>query len=114
METTVDAVTIPQRVAAGAAWLDQNRPGWWQNRPGWPQNIYLDQLDMSLDCGCVLGQLVGPYEWAIKVLDVPDPDALGFHIPWDPSWPGRYFAEYDALTAEWRKVIEARRVGAAS
>jgi hypothetical protein len=41
--------TITERVAAGAAWLDANRPGW-------VERIDLDTLDLGDPCRCVLGQ----------------------------------------------------------
>jgi hypothetical protein len=42
------------RVAAGAAFLDKQMPGW-------AERIDLGQLDLFDECGCVLGQLGGNY-----------------------------------------------------
>jgi hypothetical protein len=54
-------MSVDDRVAAGAAWLDANRPSWWQR-------INLDTLDLSLNCGCVLGQLDGDFWDAPEVI----------------------------------------------
>lgn len=44
-------LTIEQRVAAGAAWLDRTRPGW-------VDEVDLDRLEMTECKSCVLGQIV--------------------------------------------------------
>ena len=43
-----------ERVLRGAAWLDENHPGW-------ENNLDLSKLEMSQCDWCVLGQAVGSY-----------------------------------------------------
>lgn len=55
---------VAERVAAGAAYLDDREPGWWER-------IDMDRLDMSAECLCVLGQLATDLEtplWAAIVM----------------------------------------------
>lgn len=100
--------TIAERVARGAALLDEREPGW-------HQRIDLETLDMELPCNCVLGQLhhdqddplAGDGYWpALEELGIP---------AWPVSKPAAYaFAAdkiggYPALTAAWRELIESRR-----
>lgn len=97
-------LTITERVAAGAAWLDENKPGW-------VERISLDKLDIESDCGCALGQVYGGYNdspytarWHAKgkylavergfVVDILENDQRG---------------AYAALTAEWKRIIQERR-----
>lgn len=102
--------TIDERVAAGAAWLDEHRPGWWQR-------INLDTLDLGDPCKCVLGQEYGQFG------NAPDEmwdhgsnahrrdRAMGFNA--EAVDFGRGDDEFDALTAAWRTLITARRDAAA-
>jgi hypothetical protein len=90
--------TIDERVAAGSAWLDANRPGWWQR-------INLDTLDLGDPCECVLGQEDGNY-WDTAPDLGGDAAVLGFNTrPWcrDPD------QELAGLEAAWRTLIQARR-----
>ena len=48
-----------ERVARGAALLDENRPGW-------ATVIDTGKLDLRHDCACILGQLEGSYNAAEK------------------------------------------------
>jgi hypothetical protein len=102
------STTIAERVAAGAEWLDVNRPGW-------VDRINLETLNLSSPCRCILGQELGDYcEAPYELIGWPSDDdderddsravELGFNIP--SSWM-EY--DYEALTAEWRRYIEARR-----
>lgn len=50
----MDELTIEQRVAAGAAWLDEHAPGW-------VAQIDLSSLDIEEPCNCILGQVYGHY-----------------------------------------------------
>lgn len=43
--------TVEERVAKGAAWLDENHDGW-------IEEVELDRLDLGSECNCVLGQIV--------------------------------------------------------
>lgn len=107
---TVDVAAIPDRVAAGAEHLDREAPGWWQD-------IDLEDLDLASDCRCILGQVIGEYTAALDELKVCDGEGLGFDaVMGDYDDPiaevRRRDAEYAALTAEWKRVIEARRAQA--
>ena len=87
--------TIAERVAAGAAFLDERKPGWWKR-------INLDTLDIYSCTACVIGQLGMADEGHENPFD---PD-LGFDKALDAA-PG--MAGYRALNRAWRRVIEARR-----
>jgi hypothetical protein len=103
------SAAIAERVAAGAALLDEKRPGWWRQ-------VDLAVLDLE-DCRlCVIGQLFGP-EWeysrgsygaglAALGLDAGryEEFAYGFDI--------ENFREFADLTAEWRRLVAARRLAA--
>ena len=125
--------TIAERVAAGAAFLDEHDPDWW--RADAERAIDLDTLYQGSSHRCVLGQrcpletltaarqAAGDGEWAIErydayaaalfgadALDVEGSLAirateLGF------AWLGSSGndARFDDLTAEWKRLIEARR-----
>lgn len=112
--------TIAERVAAGVAWLDQNRPGW-------VQRINLDTLDLGDPCQCVLGQeftveargdLATPYEIGRQALLRSTNDeaatlvsaGLGFHAMADIIGPATETdPEYVRLTTAWRDLIAQRR-----
>jgi hypothetical protein len=107
--TTAD---VAERVAAGAAFLDQRHPGWWQH-------IDVGQLNLGSCVRCVLGQLFpnaddpqNSYEDACMALDIGDRDMdadLGFDRY---GFPLAEFApddSYGALTTEWCRVITERR-----
>lgn len=120
--------TVAGRVAAGAAFLDEREPGWWQR-------IDLDRLEMASECRCVLGQLstdVAPW-WPDVVREFglrraaatfsDDPRLCDWELGFNVSL-ARGKQEQDRecaeLGAEWKRVITARRaevrvlVGAAS
>lgn len=99
--TAVAEATIGHRVEAGAAWLDEHRPGWWQRTD-------VDMLAMHSRCRCVLGQEFGDYYMVPLMLD--ESVTLGFdckHIDGEPAK-----TEFDALTEAWRTLIETRRAEA--
>lgn len=111
---------ITERVAQGAALLDEKLPGW-------HERIDVGRLDLGDTCDCILGQEfashpdvdvdndwsgTSPFDIGVREL---------FAAPWYASAGqaeahgfdaigklGR-MAEVDALTAEWRRVILARR-----
>lgn len=128
------SAAIAERVAAGAAFLDEHDPQWW--RADVERAIDLGTLDLAYGDRCILGQrcpletlraFIGfepdeeddDYEYkyaayAGKLSGLPavgTRDALeawatarGFNRPFGNP-PG----EYDDLTAEWRRVIAERR-----
>jgi len=96
--------TIDERVAAGAKWLDEHRPGWWQR-------IDLDTLNLGDPCQCVLGQLYGHFVYAPDEIWTNNLSfAGGFNA--EVGLRGDYdetVTEFAALTAAWRTLIQARR-----
>jgi hypothetical protein len=95
--------SIAERVAAGAAFLDEHEPGW-------AARIDLDRLALE-DCqDCVLGQILGSFDDGLLDLNLEDPGAieLGF------MEPGLFLIDtnYPDLTAEWKRVITERRAAA--
>jgi hypothetical protein len=121
--------TVAECVEAGAAFLDDYDRGWWRADDG--RAIDLGALDLSSGSNCVLGQrcpleirandqLDTPYyAWAKVILGTGIDRAVdmwaaerGFQV--FPYIEGVREGdgeddEYDALTAEWKRVIEARR-----
>lgn len=125
----VTALDIRRRVTAGVEWLDATDPGWWRaDQPGHgPESgpIDLDALVMSSSCYCVLGYRWGGYYRAPLTVD--QAVELGFDTAVGAAMDVRRYNsseeyrqalqsaqddEYDALTAEWRRCIEARRSAA--
>jgi hypothetical protein len=125
---TQTTLTLAERVAAGAAWLDDHKPGW-------DALIDLGRLNMADSCCCVLGQVYESaaeaandqarqnhddwgwtgYDWAIDELGAPQYYG-GFAFTYDeliaaidqhhstvPAW-----AE---LGTAWKQLIAARRAG---
>jgi hypothetical protein len=105
--------TTPERVARGVALLDEKLPGW-------VDRIDLDRLDLGSPCRCILGQTWDgipdpestPFAAHANELDLygEDENDYGFNAggeDWFADEP-----EYRALTAEWTRVILARRAGA--
>jgi hypothetical protein len=103
---------ISARVANGAALLDEKEPGWYSQ-------IDTDVLDLEHPCGCVLGQTwdgyaepwESPYEAHLEKLFT----GRGGRGEWSAAYGfSLLYTEggaFDALTAEWRRVILARRGG---
>lgn len=122
--------TIPERVAAGAAFLDEHDPQWW--KADVERAIDLDTLRLESLDSCVLGQrcplsvladYLGTDEDRLERFDRLEAyrayggflsginnyfeigdwaRGLGFNT-------GRGFTEWDQLTAEWKRVITERR-----
>ena len=94
--------TIEARVVRGAALLDETLPGW-------VERIDLDNLALDDECDCVLGQtwdgysLSSPFDAHMNELGLLGSEGIehGFDVR-DPR-------EYEALTAEWKRLVEARR-----
>jgi len=125
----VTILDIRRRVAAGVEWLDANDPGWWKaDQPGCGSEggpIDLDALVMSHACYCVLGQRLGSMWNAPLTVDqaveLGFDTAVGAEMDVDRYNDSAEYAgrarrarddEFDALTAEWRRCIEARRSAA--
>jgi len=97
----VTTLTVEQRVAAGFAFFEAHRPGWWQ-----VGTFSLQDFDLTDNCACVVGQLFdGDFNDAIEQhwLDLDYPEAIRFVL---------YTGDYDtfvALEDEWRRLVAARR-----
>lgn len=91
--------TVQDRVATGAALLDEQMPDW-------VERIDLGRLDVESPCRCVLGQLFGDYAdgWAVLSDFTSLSQAISHGFEADS-------VEYDELTAEWRALIEQRQAG---
>ena len=120
--------TVTERVAAGAAFLDEHDPQWW--RADVERAIDLADFDLESTSSCVLGQRCplelhfNAAEWmsrydtfAIKLSGIvafDRSDLSGWAVPlgfqagtYDDS--DDYYDEYDELTAEWKRIITGRR-----
>lgn len=95
------------RVANGAAYLDQVKPGWFNQ-------IDTDTLTMINPCGCIVGQLCGDYNRDLKELLGRGADAFslsqtyGFNLPleWNEGQPT---VAWLALQDAWVEAIAARK-----
>lgn len=113
--------TVTEKVALGAAFLDEKLPGW-VNR------VALDLLNMAGSSRCVLGQLHpdGFWESAIALTGYTRPEPGAFDHPdgfmgygelreWAQEH-GFYWTDsdvyYDELQPAWREFIEARQAAA--
>jgi hypothetical protein len=105
MTTIID---YQSRVKAGAAFLDEKRPGW-------AAEIETFRLSLKSLCDCVLGQLYGFYEEAMSVLGLTSDRAieLGFTVevynPFSTVSPLEAFAILDQL---WTVEIRSRLIQA--
>lgn len=95
---------VAERVASGAALLDEKRPGWWRE-------IDLATLDIGDTCNCVVGQLIGGS--ARRRLDgLPAVTGSFEYAPW--PWKFGMNGDPESLTAEWKRVISGRRAARAA
>lgn len=100
-----------QRVARGAAYLDEVDPGWWQR-------LDATVLELSHGQSCVLGQLHGGFEHGLSRASILNmgsapraslsPVALGFLCVQGvaATWQAR---DYALLNAAWQDEIIRRR-----
>lgn len=96
-----------ERVAAGAALLDERKPGWYQD-------IDLNRLDVFYSELCVVGQVYGNYWLGLHILNLEWRDAIsnGFFAKPSLIWflPGGKRLAYDELNVHWRAEITKRRI----
>lgn len=105
MDAKTDA--IEARVARGAAWLDENEPGW-------ERRIDLAKLNLGDGCRCVIGQVMqeGDYAATMRRLRRGDPHscvwpvAHGFNV--DLEDDGFRYALYRALDEAWTALLKER------
>lgn len=127
--------TVAERVAAGAAFLDEHDPDWW--RADVERAIDLGTLDLSDSASCVLGQRC-PVEVLALYAGVDPDDEDKVSIEWYQAYSayvrhlsGKSYAaigdwsadhgftmvgvdldgrdEWADLTYEWKRVITERR-----
>ena len=101
---------IAERVAKGAALLDERQPGW----PRW---VNVATLDVD-DCWrCPLGQVFGGYGSGVVALNLSDHETIvhGFAGTHDEAGDDLPVSDEElaALTAEWARVIAGRQAGGA-
>ncbi len=88
---------IAERVARGAALLDEKIPGW-------DKRIDLKTLNLGSCTECIVGQT--------RFYEVGYDSAYGFDIIFEDERRGPAAPHlYDDLTAAWRELIESRRAG---
>lgn len=126
MREGVTRELLEANAGAGAAWLDQVRPGWWEDvkrRPAddWPYGgIDLTRFDMESASCCVGGWLEGDYGTFRREYQLSFEQAAnyGFTLPnvegddpiWDTDPAGDFVdEEYRVLTEVWRLLIARRR-----
>jgi hypothetical protein len=91
--------TYTERIARGAAFLDEKQPGW-------RERIDLGELDLNSSECCILGQLFpGSYFSTLSVLFGDDKQSTAMAY----GFESRLSAEGSQLTAEWREYIESTR-----
>ena len=100
---------IAERVARGAALLDERDPGWWRLDAERP--VDLDALNIADGANCICGQRSGNASYATYAEDV-----LGFDDATDlanAAWYGFfcYLEDEDGVDAAWCELIESRRAG---
>ncbi len=85
-------------VERGAQFLDKEMPGW-------EERVDLSSLSLRDPCKCVVGHLYGNYCAVIGgLIQDGEPSEYGFDINYwatDKDW--------NALTEEWRVLIQSRR-----
>jgi hypothetical protein len=101
---------IAERVARGAALLDEKEPGW-------DKRIDLGKLMMWDGCRCILGQVYGSYARTCNELFLgnwDDAEAHGFNAS-DEDGYGKPVPEHEwhhalgELDTAWRELIKSRR-----
>lgn len=97
--------TVAERVARGAALLDEKLPGW-------DQRIDLAGLELASCYRCVLGQLFTWHPLPTENAFSPSPYGLGIEALGIDRGSRYGFDGDDAdeLNGEWRRVITARRL----
>lgn len=102
---------IKLAVKKGAAWLDENHPGW-------EQRIDLSKLHMNRCESCVIGQAVGKY-WAVTIEAARNAEYDGGGDVWaaehgfdvagfDHDDDYTMSNSYRALETEWSEVVRDR------
>ena len=93
----VTAGQLAERVAAGAALLDERAPGW-------RAKIDLAVLDLDSDTSCILGQVFGGYVAGLERLGGCRAVPHGFCVEYPPDG-----ADAQQLTQAWREYLRSGR-----
>jgi hypothetical protein len=80
MMIAITTMSMQERVAAGAARLDDRMPGW-------ASRIDVANLRMAICAQCILGQLFGDFECGCSSLEI-DPSFAAFGFGFDLRWIG--------------------------
>jgi hypothetical protein len=110
LNDAIETVPLWQRVEAGAAWLDENMPGW-------VDVIDLDTLDLASGCSCVLGQLAADVQQGAGYGAFRGREAKHLGLPYLTSFEAERLGfvnsknEYDELNELWTALISRRREG---
>ena len=109
--------SVQARVALGVKWLDRNKPDW-------HKHVVIKRLDMGEACSCVLGQVFAKdaknvpdgFDHVMMNLLPPQLDSEKWSVrhgfdyqPLKSRWNA--IEDYEALAAEWTRVIKERRSG---
>jgi hypothetical protein len=96
--------TVTARVAAGMALLDERAPGWLER---------IDLAALNMRCNCIVNQVSSrSFFMGLHDLGLADGAAADHGFWWDADdslTDSEIDADIQALDAEWRRVIEARR-----
>lgn len=93
---------LAERVARGAALLDEKRPGW-------AAEIAIDRLAMQECDSCILGQTYGHYLDALEVLGFDRPPTLGAsHFGFNILTSDIHHPDWGRLADLWRAAIAER------
>lgn len=93
--------TVEDRVSKGIALLDQKAPGW-------HRQIRLGRLDISNGFSCALGQTYLSYFEGKRILGLSNQEVITHGFQAQARIRDSVDAEFEELTAEWRRQIEAR------
>jgi hypothetical protein len=86
-----------KEIEAGMQVLDREAPGW-------EQIVNVGQLNIALDCDCVLGFVYGSYWSGLEMLG--EPDNFEWSIAHGFTFRGN---DEDGLTDAWKIAIQSRK-----
>lgn len=95
--------SLQERVARGAAYLDERTPGWWKR-------VDLEALNLGDSCDCILGQVDRRGYW----LSCRD-RSLSDEQQWELGFHAGHFASawvWNGLENHWIAEIKRRREAA--
>lgn len=97
----VSLASPQKRVARGARWLDENKPGW-------AMTVDPDRLDLGSATSCVLAQVYGDsYYRTPPIRELSGRARLCWSVKY--GFNNRSFLDLIVLEQEWKRVLEVRR-----